>query len=56
MYLQIFFRGGRNTIISVYNVHNVSGFKAKMGVTSSDTQQLQFIKLHNFKQERFQSI
>ena len=30
-----------------------SGFKAKIYEISSDTHQLQFIKLHHFKQERF---
>ena len=31
-------------------------YKAKMYAISSNTHQLQFIKLHHFKQERLQSI
>ena len=36
-----------------YVVSYVTAFKAKMYEISSDTHQLQFIKLHHFKQERF---
>ena len=34
-------------------VHTCMYIKAKMYAISSDTHQLQFLKLHHFKQERF---
>ena len=38
----------------VYDLDGVmSELKAKLYAISSDTHQLQFIKLHHFKQERF---
>ena len=41
---------------SIQKVAHPSSTKAKLWAISSDTHQLQLIKLHNFKLERFKSI